>query len=395
MPTSRPGLILNEDGICGACQWHVKKQTIDWKEREQQFYTIARWARATTKASWDCVLGVSGGKDSIWQAYMLRDKFKMNPLLVQYAAADGTIIGRKNIEALTKGGFTLLTFQPNPRIARRLAKKSFFKFGNIDKYSEYSLFSIPFRTAINYKIPLVLFGENPALEAGDKNTETAGWDATGIKFNNTLSGASLDIWKGDGIEIKDLIPYVFPSNEEIERWNGKGIFMGYFLNWSGWYNAIFAMQKGMSHIEASYDDIGIHFKHNSLDSDNGGIVNSMLKHIKFGFGNTTEFSAYDVRDGRITREEAAALIRRLDGKCHPRYIKQFCDWIRISEDEFWKVANSFRGSMWKKNRENTWYIENPIWEQLNTTKDFDTDAVINRIDTIKRSLGSEVPLEKA
>jgi hypothetical protein len=261
-------------------------------------------------------------------------------------------------------GFSLVSVQPNPRVAKRLCKKSFFTYGNIVKYSEHALFATPFRVAIDYEIPLVFFGENPALEVGDRNTDRPGWDATGIKFNNTLGGQGTDIWLGDGVREKDLLPYAFPSDEEMKAWGGKGIFMGYFLDWSGWDNAVFALQNGFKCVDFDYRDIGIPYQHNSIDSFHGGFVNAMLKHTKLGFGHTSEFTSYDVRAGRLTRSQAIRIVKELDGRCSPGLIKDYCDWIEITPKDFWKVADSFRGDMWERSECGNWVIRNPIWEQF-------------------------------
>ncbi|MBS0289673.1 MAG: N-acetyl sugar amidotransferase [Proteobacteria bacterium] len=381
MPTTRPGLKLNQEGICGACLWHEQKKHIDWQERAQAFREIATWAKKNSQSPWDCILGVSGGKDSTWQAIILREQFNLNPLLVQFASSDGTELGRENMENLVKLNFDLISVQPNPQIAQKLSKRSFIDYGNINKYAELALFSTPFRAGIDYQIPLVLFGENPALEAGDQNSGQ-GYDATKIIHNNTLGGHSHRIWLDKDVQEKDLILYRFPTEDEFLTWQGKGIFMGFYLNWSGWMNGAFAIKQGMKCIQAEHKDIGIHYKHNSLDSDNAGIVNAMLKHIKLGFGNATEFACYDIRSQRITREEGALLAKCLDGQCHSRYIQAYCDWVGISQDFFWHQANQYRGPMWR-NQNNHWQLENPIWEQLNCPDDSYLDEIILKLDTEK------------
>jgi N-acetyl sugar amidotransferase len=381
MPDTRPGLVFNEVGVCQACLWHEKKRQIDWETRERDLCDLVESAKSSTRSSWDCVVGVSGGKDSTWQAMYLKEKLGLNPLLVQFVGSDGTKTGRQNIENLIKKGFSHISIQPNANLARQLARKSFHKFGNIVKYSDYALFPIPFRVAMAYDIPLVFFGENPALEAGDRNSVGLGWDAINIKHNNTLDGSNLDVWKGEGIEERDLIQYSFPSEDEFKLWGGQGVFMGYFLNWSVYRNGIYAYQLGMEGIDADYRDIGIPYRHNCLDSNNGGIVNSMLKHIKLGFGNATEFLCYDVRDGRVTRQEAIKLVKELDGRCHQRYVEDFCNWIDITEKEFWETANSYRGNMWGKSGANNWRLKNPIWEQEPCADDISLDEIIERIDT--------------
>ena len=103
-------------------------------------------------------MGVSGGKDSIWQACILRDDFGLNPLLVQFASAEGTTLGRINAEVMVNLGFSLHSVQPNPKIARLLAKKSFFEYGNIAKYSEFALFTAP-SCSTRFPIFLWFFGE--------------------------------------------------------------------------------------------------------------------------------------------------------------------------------------------------------------------------------------------
>ncbi len=384
MPTTRPGLVLDAEGVCNACRWHERKQTIDWNARKHELQTIADAARRETDQPWHCVVGVSGGKDSTWQALYVLDQLGLNPLLVQFAGSDGTELGRRNLENLVRLGFSLVSVQPNPRVARRLCRKSFFAYGNIVKYAEHALFAAPFRIAIDYGIPLVFFGENPALEAGDRNTDRPGWDATGIRFNNTLGGQGIEIWRGDGIEEHDLLPYVFPGDDELAAWGGKGIFMGYFLDWAGWENAAFALRHGLELIDAPPRDIGIPYRHNSLDTNHGVIVNSMLKHVKLGFGHTTEFTSYDLRCGRVSRGEAIRLVRELDGRCHPCFVRDFSDWIEIGDEEFWAVVDRFRGPMWRRDNDRQWRLLDPIWEQEAADERVALDALIARLDPLRR-----------
>ncbi|MEZ4752915.1 MAG: N-acetyl sugar amidotransferase [Bdellovibrionota bacterium] len=381
MPSTRPGLRLDESGLCAACKWHESKSSIDWDARIKDLNEIADWARKNSHAPWDCVVGVSGGKDSTWQAMYLRDELGLNPLLVQYSSSEGNDLGKRNLENLVDLGFSLISVHPSPLISQKLSKRSFIEHGNLCKYSETSLFSSPFRAAMAYEIPLVFFGENPALETGDSNLEKGKfWDATTIRHNNTLGGANLDIWLGDGISQKDLLPYIFPTEAEFSQWGGRGIFMGYYLNWSGYRNALYTIQNGLEPHTTEPRDLGNHQRHNALDWDEV-VVNSMLKHIKLGFGHTTEFVCYDIRDGRVTREEAIALVKELDGKCHPRFIEQYCYWVGITVEKFWEVTETFYGSMWEKEKEGSWKLHSPIWEQEPPDPSINIDKIIERLNT--------------
>jgi hypothetical protein len=136
----------------------------------------------------------------------------------------------------------------------------------------------------------------------------------------------------------------------------------------------------MECIDAVPRDIGIPYQHNSLDSNHGAIVNSMLKHLKLGFGHTTEFASYDLRSGRITRPEAIRLVKELDGGCHPRFVRDYCDWIGIPVAEFWEVAERFRGPMWRRQSDGSHRLIEPIWEQEDCDDRVALEDLMSRLD---------------
>ena len=99
-PDTRPGIFFDKNQICGSCLWHQEKHKINWLERERELKEIAVWAKQSTKSNYDCVIGVSGGKDSHFQTYVITHEFGLNPLLVTFHPRDFTELGRKNIENL-------------------------------------------------------------------------------------------------------------------------------------------------------------------------------------------------------------------------------------------------------------------------------------------------------
>jgi len=364
MPTSRPNVYFNEEGICGACIYEFEeKPKIDWDIRFQELKDIVEWAKKKTTSAYDCVIGVSGGKDSTFQALIARDKLGLRPLLVNSEPEGITEIGKVNIENLINLGFDVIKLRPNPRVMKKLIKADFYKCLNPVKVTEYSLWASAYIIAGKFKVPLIIQGENPVVTVGSDREVGMNGNALNANKQQTIS----EDWRayiGEGISDRDLFFFHY-DREQLERDGIKGAWLGWYIKeWSQPGNAEFSIAHGLT-IRSEYtnpSEIGTYTLFNQLDSDLVQ-VNQMLKYIKFGFGQTTEHACYDVREGRLTRKEAIELVRRYDGKCGVRYIKKFCDYIDISMDEFWRVANSFRGPMWKKDSKGEWILENPIWEQ--------------------------------
>jgi len=138
----------------------------------------------------------------------------------------------------------------------------------------------------------------------------------------------------------------------------------YVKDWSIPHNASFSQKHGLKIRPSSFNlnDMGVYARYLQMDGDLVH-VNQLLKYIKFGFGQCTDMASYDIRARRITRDQGIKLVHEYDGKCGEQFIKNFCDHIEISTEEFWKTANSFRGVMWRKENEE-WKLINPIWEQF-------------------------------
>jgi N-acetyl sugar amidotransferase len=339
-PTTRPGIVFNEDGICYACIYAEERKHVDWKERKQAALRIAE--KAHKKADvYDCVIGVSGGKDSICQAITSRDELGLRCLLVNSEPEGITEIGKKNIENLKQLGFDVISIRPNPQVMKQLIRKDFFEYLNPVKVTEFSLWASTYIIADKFDIPLIIQGENPAVTLGVKRCLPANDDALMANEQDTLSSG----WAryiGDGVSAKDLFLYHYDRGRLRHR-GIRGLWLGnYIEDWSPGKNAFFAWQHGLT-VRENFkpEDIGTYVAWAQLDSDLVQ-VNQMLKYYKFGFGQCTDYACYDIRDGLITREEGFELVKKYDGLCAERYIKKFCDYIEITEDEFWRVVSKFK-----------------------------------------------------
>lgn len=356
-PDTRPGIVFDENGVCGACTYQEQVyHTIDWKERERELHEIAEWAKSK-RASYDCVIGVSGGKDSTFQAIYAKEKLGLRVLLVNCEPDAITEVGKLNIENLISKGFDCIKIRTNPKVCRILAKKSFYEYGNIIKPSEYPLWVSAYRIALNFDIPLIIQGENSALTEGASKNQSKGGNAFNVTELDTLRGCTAEEWICEGVSEEDLFFYKFPEKEQFKNKDIKAIWLQYYAKeWSQVYNADFSIARGLiGRSTEKLEDIGRYRRYQALDSDIQ-IVNQMLKYYKFGFGNATDEAGYDIREGRLTREDAIWLVETYDGKCGEHYIKDAADYMGISVEEFWRVADKWvNRKLFYKGEDGKWH----------------------------------------
>jgi len=339
---TRPGIYFNEHGICGSCLYAQEVKTIDWKKRQKELQAIADKAKESNSV-YDCVVGVSGGKDSTYQAIIARDELGLRPLLVNGEPEGITNIGSKNIENLKQLGFDVISLRPNPKILKKMVKKDFYENLNFGRATESSLWSSAYIIADKFDIPLIIQGENAGLTLGVSNLGI-GKDGDALKILNldTLKDGYDHYIGFEGIKKEDLYLYHFDL-ESIKRKEIKAIWLQYYKKeWSLNNNAAFSIDRGLT-IKSVYTDpyeMGTFCKFAQLDSDLVGL-NQLFKYYKFGFGQCTDHAMYDIIEGLKTREEGIELVKKYDGKVGIRYIKKFCDWIDISADEFWRVVDGF------------------------------------------------------
>ena len=357
-PDTRPGIYFDDQGVCGGCLWEDEKKEIDWESREKELQDIAEWAKKTTKSNYDCVIGVSGGKDSTKQALTAKDRLGLRCLLVNCEPEGITEIGRHNIENLKKLGFDVIGIRPNPKVMKSLVKRDFYKYLNPVKITEYCLWASTYIIAEKFDIPLIIQGDSPVTVLGTRLTSRVGTDYDAMKADElqTLSSGWKENVGVDGIEEKDLCLFHY-NRKKLEERGCRAIWLNYFLKeWTPHNNAVFSKEHGLRWRPENFDweSIGTYLPYHQLDGDLTP-VNQLLKYIKFGFGMCVDHVCYNLRDGLLSRDEAIELVKKYDGKCSEVYIEKFCNYIGISQKEFWSTVEKFRGPMWKKDEKGNWH----------------------------------------
>jgi N-acetyl sugar amidotransferase len=339
---TRPGIKFNSEGVCPACNYYESLKDVDWPERRKELDAIVSFGKANNHSGYDCIIGVSGGKDSLRQALFVKNVLKMKPLLVSmgYPPEQVTQRGVDNVSNMINHGFDCVSINLSPKVWRKLMRKGFFNYTNWAKSTEFALFSSVPRLAIAYQIPLIWWGENTALQLGDLNVMgKSGSDGNNLRKMNTLGGGDITWLLSDGIKKSDILQYSYPSEKEMEDANLRITFLGYFWkDWSLIDNGNFSALRGLDIRNEPPQDIGDHVGITSLD-ENWVSLNQMIKYLKYGFGRISDYVNEDIRNQRITRVEGIQLLNKYDGTCSPNYIKSFSDYIGITVEEFWKQVD--------------------------------------------------------
>lgn len=341
-PDTRPNTVFTADGICPACDYFEALQRVDWQERYEILQDLLSKYTRKKGQFHDCIIGVSGGKDSTRQALFLREKLGINPLLVclSYPPEQVTERGVDNLSNLINLGFDVVVSAPAPQTWMTLKREGFRKFTNSFRSTEMALFSSVPQIAIRYGIKLILWGENPGLQLGDMKTlGKSGYDGNNLRYMNTLS-SGLDWMLECGFPQNKLIPYVYPEIAEFDKHDLQIVYLGWFLgDWSLVNNAAYSCGSGLEIREDGVEKTGDLFGVTALDEDFTP-VNQLIKYYKFGFGRVTDYANEEIRLGRMTRDHGIQLVERYDDAQDAKYIKDYCDYLSISESHFWDKVKS-------------------------------------------------------
>jgi N-acetyl sugar amidotransferase len=342
-PDTRPNTIFTDAGICPACDYFERLKHVDWQERFDILKDLLAEFPRKPGQHFDCIIGVSGGKDSSRQALWVRDKLGLKPLLacLSYPPQQVTERGVANISNLIELGFDVVISAPAPGVWQSLMKESFDRFTNWARSTELALFSSVPQIAIRYGIPLILWGENPGLQLGDlKTLGRNGYDGNNLRNMNTLSGGAAGWMIEAGVEQKEIIPYQYPSSEAFDAHSLQIVYLGWFLgDWSLINNGMYACANGLEIREDSVINTGDLLGITSLDED-WVTLNQMIKYYKFGFGRVTDYVNEEIRLGHLTRERGIELVEQYDDSCSDEYISSFCRYIDITVQQFWEKVHA-------------------------------------------------------
>ncbi|MEM6891654.1 MAG: N-acetyl sugar amidotransferase [Pseudomonadota bacterium] len=344
MPSTKPDLHLDDEGICNACRSFEARKDVDWDARYAELQDILARYRNTDGSNWDCIVPVSGGKDSTYQVVRML-QMGLNPLCVTSTTCDLSGIGRNNIENIKRLGVDYIEVSPNQQIRARLNRIGLMQVGDISWPEHVGIFTIPVRAAVQFNVPLIVWGENsqneyggPAAAAGN-NVLNRRWLE---EFGGLLGMRVTDLVGQEGIEERHLINYRYPTDEDLARVGVTGLFLGHYIPWDGLANALIAGANGFESYPKAVE--GSMVTYENLDNHQTGI-HDYFKFLKFGFGRATDLACLHIRRGRLSRKDGLDAVARMDGRFPWTYLGKSLENILapldITVDQFIKICDRF------------------------------------------------------
>ena len=358
-------LVFDEAGVCDACRFAEKKETINWQEREEQLLELLGRHRKTD-GSYDCIVPGSGGKDSVYAAHMLKYKYNMNPLTVTWPPIMYTDYGYRNFRNwIEVGSFDNISFNQNGRAIKLLTRLSIENLFHPFQTFILGQKQLAPKIALKYEIPLVFYGEHEA-EFGNPIGETNSslQDSAFHIYDNVdelaLGGVTIrELREHYGLRLNELSPFLPTRSDEYANGKVEVHYLGYYKKWQPQESYYYAVEH--SDFQARpFRTEGTYSKYLSLD-DKIDDLNYFCYFVKFGFGRCTEDASQEIRNGHITREEGKALVARYDGEFPERYFLEVMRYIGMDPDYFrHELTDRFRSPhLWVK-KGDTWLLRHNV-----------------------------------
>jgi len=356
LPNTRPQLKIDVHGNCNCKYSFLKKSVkkINWKEKYKKFSDIVKTIKKKNKPFYDCLIPVSGGKDSTWQVIECL-KIGLNPLCVTWKTPVRSEIGEYNLKNLINLGVDHIDFTINPKIEKYLILKSFKKMGNIALSMHMAIHGISLNIATNFKIPLIVYGENSANEYGgtDSLAKSSKLTYEWLQKYGVTNNTTIDDWTDDYLTKKKSFAYTWPKNSDFKSNNINAIFLGQYIKWDP--NKTFKIAKKHGFKRAKNATTGLY---NFADIDDQFIItiHHWMKWYKFGFTRLWDNLSIEIKEGKISRKQAIEIVKNPE-KIPLKEINLFCKFLSISLREFFLIAEKFRNQkIWYKDK-NKWKIK--------------------------------------
>lgn len=359
-------LNIDSEGVCDACRVAEEKEKIDWKSREEQLLKLLDKHRRND-GGYDCLVPGSGGKDSAYQAHILKYKYGMNPLTVTWPPILYTDYGYKNFKNwIDVGGFDNMSFNRNGKVMKLLTRLSIENLLHPFQTFILGQKNLAPKIAAKYGIPLIFYGENE-VEYGNPIADNAVSlrDKSYFSYQNIdeiyLGGVSVrELRERYNVRMSDLMSFFPLEASELARSQIEVHYLGYYMKWTPQEVYYYAVEN-TGFKARPFRTQGTYSKYNSID-DKIDDLHYYTTHIKFGLGRATYDASQEIRNKHLTREEAVALVKKFDGEFPDRYFNEVMDYIEMKPERFHELCDGARSEHLWKNEGGVWSLRKPVWE---------------------------------
>jgi N-acetyl sugar amidotransferase len=338
VPETQEGIKFDEMGICQACQSSEQKIHINWVEREKQLRKILNEAKAKAGNNYDCIVPISGGKDSTFQLHVLTKIYGMKPLAVTFGHNWWSETGWYNLQNdLEKFNVDHIIFTPNRALINKIVKRSVEAIGDVGWHDHGGVGSFPLQIAVKFKIPLLIWGESIAEASGRATYEMPVHRFDREYFIKQSAKLRADEMAKGELTVRDLSPFTVPTQEEIDSVGVWGIHLGDYIFWDEerqveFIHDVYGWRE--TQMEGTYK------RYKSVEDIMSG-MHDFTCYLKRGYGRCTMQASIDVRNGLLTRNEAFQLIREYDPEI-PEALDYFLKVTGVTEKEFYRMMEKLR-----------------------------------------------------
>ena len=355
---------FDENGVCDACRTAEIKDNIDWGMREEELVALLDKYRKND-GSYDCLVPGSGGKDSAYQAHVLKYKYNMNPLTVTWPPILYTDYGLKNWKNWLDSGFDNISFYRNGKVMKLLTKLSIENLLHPFQTFILGQKNLAPKIAAQHGINLIFYGENEA-EYGNPlaDNTTSLRDKSYFSFEHLdevyLAGVSIrELMEKYEVRLSDLMSFLPPKLEDLEKANIEVHYLGYYLRWTPQEVYYYAVEN-TGFKARPHRTQGTFSKYSGID-DKIDDLHFYTTFIKFGIGRATYDAAQEIRNRHMTREEGVGLVNRFDGEFPDRYFNDIMEYIGMTAEEFHDLCDKFRSPhLWGKDEEGNWKLRHNV-----------------------------------
>ncbi len=353
-------LAFDENGICSGCRTSSERGVVNWEERKQKFKVLVEQYRSKDGSNYDCLIPVSGGKDSYFQIHVIKNVMGLNPLLVTYHGNNYTKTGMENLINMREVfNVDHVFFTPSVGVLKTMNRLGMRIMGDMNWHAHAGIFTYPIRAAVQHNVPLMIWGEHGFMDLGGMHSYKDMVEFTyRYRHEHNLRGYEWSDFVdkapeyGENLRKQDLVSWMYPTDEEIERVGVRGIFISNYFPWeANQHGPLMVKQYGFKEAEEPFERT--YRRMSNLDDMHENGIHDYMKFVKFGYGRATDHVSKDIRGGKMTRAEGIEIVKKMDS-IKSKDLYRWLDYVGWSEEEFDRVADTFRDPR-------VWWIENGQW----------------------------------